>query len=233
MRKNIDSKNESISALKKKIIIRFAMLPIFLGILLFLPAGSIKFWEAWFYCIVLTAPMLFAVIYFLKKDPELLERRIKMKEKEKEQKAIIMLSSVIFLVGFIIPGLDYRFHWSEVPTFLVIAADAFVLLGYLVFLLVLKENSYASRIIEVDKEQKVISSGPYTIVRHPMYLGIMLIFLSTPIALGSFWALIPFILLPILLVFRILNEEKILLKELAGYKEYCQKTHYRLIPYIW
>jgi len=233
MKINTVSMNKNLSALKKKIIIRFAMLLIFLWIFFFLPAGSFKFWEAWIYCMVLVVPMIFAVVYFLKRDPELLERRIKLKEKGKEQKAIIMLSIAIFLIGFIIPGLDYRFHWSEVPAYLVIAADAFVLLGYLIFFLVLKENSYASRIIEVDKEQKVISTGPYAIVRHPMYSGVMLMFLLTPIALGSFWALIAFLPLPILLVCRILNEEKILLKELAGYKEYCQKVRYRLIPFIW
>lgn len=162
-----------------------------------------------------------------------MERRLKLKEREKEQKLIVMLSSVVFFIGFIIPGLDYRFHWSEVPAYLVIAADVFVLLGYLIVFLALKENMYASRVVEVDKEQKVISTGPYAIVRHPMYSGTILMFLSTPIALGSFWALIPSLLIPILIVYRILNEEKILLKELSGYKEYCRKTHYRLLPFIW
>lgn len=225
--------NKNLSELKKKIIIRFAMSPIFLGIFLFLPAGSFKFWEAWIYCMILLVPATFSVIYFLKRSPELLERRLKLKEREKEQKLIVMLSSVVFFIGFIIPGLDYRFHWSEVPAYLVIAADVFVLLGYLIVFLALKENMYASRVVEVDKEQKVISTGPYAIVRHPMYSGTILMFLSTPIALGSFWALIPSLLIPILIVYRILNEEKILLKELSGYKEYCRKTHYRLLPFIW
>jgi len=225
--------NKNLSALKKKIIIRLAMFLIFLGIFLFLPAGSFKFWEAWIYCMILLLPMTFVVIYFLKRAPELLERRLKLKEKEKEQKVIIRLSTAIFLIGFIIPGLDYRFNWSEVPVYFVIVADVFVLLGYLIVFLALKENMYASHIIEVDKDQKVISTGPYAMVRHPMYSGSILIYLSTPIALGSFWALIPFLLLPILIVFRILNEEKILLKELPGYNEYCQKTRYRLIPYVW
>lgn len=119
------------------------------------------------------------------------------------------------------------------PVCLVIAANVFVLLGYLIVFFAMRENKYASRIIEVEKGQKVISTGPYTIVRHPMYTGVVPMFLFTPIALGSFWALIPFLLFPILLVFRILNEEKVLLEELPGYKEYCQKIHYRLIPLIW
>ena len=225
--------NKNLSALKKKIITKFAMLPIFLGIFLFFPAGSFKFWEAWIYCAVLFLPMVFLVTYFLKKNPDLLERRSRWREKEKEQRVIIMLSSIIFLIGFIIPGLDYRFNWSEVPAYLVIMADTFVFLGYFIFFLVLKENSYASRIIEIKKGQKVISTGPYAVVRHPMYSGVMLMFLATPIALGSFWALIPFLSLPILLVFRILNEERVLLKEFAGYKEYYQKVRYRLIPFIY
>lgn len=225
--------NKNLSVLKKKIIIRFAMLPIFLGIFLFLPAGTFRFWEAWIYCLLLIVPWIFAVIYFLKRSPDLLERRMRSKEKEKEQKTIILLSSIVFLIGFAIPGLDHRFYWSEVPACLVIAANVFVLLGYLIVFFAMRENRYASRIIEVEKGQKVISTGPYAIVRHPMYTGVVPMFLFTPIALGSFWALIPFLFLPILLVFRILNEEKVLLKELPGYKEYCQKIHYRLIPLIW
>lgn len=225
--------NKNLSVLKKKIIIRFAMLPIFLGIFLFLPAGTFRFWEAWIYCLLLIVPWIFAVIYFLKRSPDLLERRMRSKEKEKEQKTIILLSSIVFLIGFAIPGLDHRFYWSEVPVCLVIAANVFVLLGYLIVFFAMRENRYASRIIEVEKGQKVISTGPYAIVRHPMYTGVVPMFLFTPIALGSFWALIPFLFLPILLVFRILNEEKVLLKELPGYKEYCQKIHYRLIPLIW
>ncbi len=225
--------NENISTLKKKVILRLAMLPIFLGLLLFLPAGTFRFWEAWIYCIILVILSTFATIYFLKRSPGLVARRMKSKEKEKEQKIIVMFSSAVLLIGFITSGLDHRFHWSEVPVYLVIAANVFVLLGYLIVVLTMRENEYASRIIEVEKGQKVISTGPYAIVRHPMYSGTVPLLLFTPIALGSFWALIPFLFLPILLVFRILNEEKVLLKELPGYKEYYQKTRYRLIPLIW
>jgi protein-S-isoprenylcysteine O-methyltransferase Ste14 len=209
------------------------MFPVFMGIFFFLPAGSLKFWEAWAYSLILFPLMIFAVFYFLKRDPELLERRIKMKEKEREQKAIITVSSVIFLIGFLIPGFDYRFGWSHVPTYLVIVSDVLVLLGYLIFLFVLRENSYASRIVEVEENQKVITTGPYAIVRHPMYSGVLIMLLATPLALGSSWAMATVIPLPFLLVGRILNEEKVLLKELPGFKKYCQKTRYRLIPFVW
>lgn len=209
------------------------MVPIFMGLMLFLPAGSLDYWQAWIYCGVLFIPVSFVVFYFLKKDPELLERRMRMREKEEKQKTIIKIAYIFFFIGFIIPGLDHRYHWSNVPVLLVIVANAIVLSGYILVFFVLRENSYASRIIEVEKGQKVITTGPYAIVRHPMYLGVLLMYLSTPLALGSYWALIFFLPLLPLIVVRLLNEEEVLLRELPGYKEYCQKTRYRLIPFIW
>jgi protein-S-isoprenylcysteine O-methyltransferase Ste14 len=225
--------NATLSKLKKKVLIRFIMVPIFMGLMLFLPAGSLDYWQAWIYCGVLFIPVSFVVIYFLKKDPELLERRLRMREKEEKQKTIIKIAYIFFFIGFIIPGLDHRYHWSNVPVLLVIVANAIVLSGYILVFFVLRENSYASRIIEVEKGQKVITTGPYAIVRHPMYLGVLLMYLSTPLALGSYWALIFFLPLLPLIVVRLLNEEEVLLRELPGYKEYCQKTRYRLIPFIW
>ena len=222
-----------IPGLKKQVILRFIMAPIFLGLMLFLPAGSLDFWQAWIYCGVLIIPVSFVVFYFLKYDPELLERRMRMKEKEEKQKTIVKLGIIIFFIGFIIPGLDYRYHWSNVPVYLVIAANAFVLAGYIFIFLVLRENSYASRIIEVEKGQHVITTGPYAIVRHPMYLGVLVMYLFTPLALGSYWAIIFFLPLIPLLVSRLLNEEELLLRELPGYGEYCQKMKYHLIPFIW
>ena len=137
------------------------------------------------------------------------------------------------LIGFSLPGLDFRFGWSEVPVTVVLAADGIIFLGYLIFSLTLRENSYASRVVEVEKEQTVISTGPYAIVRHPMYLGILLIYLFTPIALGSYLAVSVFFLFVPLLVYRIRNEEEVLVRELPGYSEYRKKTRYRLIPFVW
>lgn len=233
MNKEGEMNQQEIKALKKKIVIRFSLIPLFLGLIILLPAWTLKFWQAYTYLVVLVVPMIFALLYFLKKDPKFLERRTRVKEKEKQQKLLSILSTAIFLAGFIIPGLDHRFAWSDVPIYIVITADIMVLLGYLIILFVFKQNSYASCIIEVNENQKVISTGLYGVVRHPMYLGVLIMFLPTPIALGSYWALIPFAVLPVLLILRILNEEKVLSNNLQGYKEYCQKTRFRLIPYIW
>jgi protein-S-isoprenylcysteine O-methyltransferase Ste14 len=137
------------------------------------------------------------------------------------------------MAAFIIPGLDRRFGWSDIPPEVIIATDAVILGGYLIIFMVFRENSYASRIVEIDKGHKVITTGLYSVVRHPMYLGVLIMYLPTPLALGSYWGLIPMALLPVALVFRILNEEKVLKENLEGYNEYCLKTKYRLIPYIW
>jgi len=216
-----------------KVLIRFVLVIILIGLILFLPAGSIKFWEAWAYMGILFTPMIFVLIYLLKKDPELLERRMKIKEKEEPQKVFVKLSILVFFIAFIIPGFDYRFEWSEVPFIVIIIADLFIFIGYLLFFLVLKENTYASRIIEVEKGQKVISTGPYAIIRHPMYVAVLTMHILSPLALGSYWAVLAILPLPVLVIFRIKSEEKILIDELPGYREYTQKVKYRLIPYIW
>ncbi len=216
-----------------KVLIRFVLAIIVLVLIFFLPAGSIKFWEAWVYMGILFTPMIFVLIYLLKKDPELLERRMKMKEKEEPQKVFVKLSILVFLTAFIIPGFDYRFEWSEVPFVVIIIADLFIFIGYLLFFLVLKENTHASRIIEVGKGQKVISTGPYAIIRHPMYVAVLMMYILSPLALGSYWAVLAVLPLPALIILRIKNEEKILIDKLSGYREYTQKVKYRLIPYIW
>jgi len=222
-----------MKSLIKKIITRFSLVPIVLLLLILIPAGTLIYWQVYLYITILVVPMIFVLFYFLKNDPLFLERRTKAKEKEKEQIIIQIVFSFIFLSGFVIPGFDKRFGWSDVPIYIVIIADIVILLGYLLIFFVFKQNSYASRIVEVEKNQKVISTGLYGFVRHPMYIGVIIMFVPTPIALGSYWGLIPMSTILVALVFRITNEEKVLSKDLPGYKDYCQKTRYRMIPYVW
>jgi len=224
---------QEMKSLIKKILKRFSLVPIVLGLLILVPAGTFNFWQVYVYIGILVIPMIFVLFYFLKNDPLFLERRTRAREKEKAQKIIQIVFSLIFLSGFVIPGLDKRFGWSDIPINIVLITDIIVLFGYLLIFFVFRQNSYASRVVEVDKSQKVITTGLYSIVRHPMYLGVLIMYIPTPVALGSYWGLIPMATIPLAIVFRILNEEKVLSKDLAGYKEYCQKTRYRLIPLIW
>ena len=224
---------QEMKSLIKKIIIRFSLVPIVLGLFILVPAGTINYWQVYVYIAVLVVPMIFVLFYFLQNDPIFLERRTKAKEKEKVQIIIQIVFTFILLSGFVIPGFDKRFGWSDIPIYIVIIADIVILFGYLIIFFVFKQNSYASRVVEVEKSQKVISTGLYGFVRHPMYIGVIIMFIPTPIALGSYWGLIPMVTIPLAIVFRILNEEKVLCKDLPGYKEYCQKTRYRLIPFIW
>lgn len=224
---------EEQKKLRRKIALLFPVVLLVLGLVLFVPAGTLYYWEAWVYCAALLVPFVFVVTYLLRKDPELLARRIQLREKESAQKRIIRASSLIFFISFLIPGLDHRFGWSDIPAGVVLAANALVMLGYALVFLVFRENTYASRVVEVEESQKVISTGPYALVRHPMYLGTCIMFLATPVALGSYWALPAFLTLPIVLVYRIKNEEEVLLRELSGYREYTQNVKYRLIPFIW
>jgi len=218
---------------RKAILLKFGLaFPVVL-LFFFLPAGTIYYWQAWLYCLALFAPMTYLLYYFLKHDPAFLVRRMQFKEREKEQKAIVKVMYLVFLVAFLIPGLDRRFGWSDVPVPIVFAANVVVFLSYLFIFWVFRVNSYASRIIEVVKEQKVISAGPYALVRHPMYLGMALMLLATPAALGSYWAYLIFLPMPLFIVPRLLNEEKVLKRDLPGYKEYCEKTRYRLLPCVW
>lgn len=204
---------------------------IVMSVVLFLPAGSLRYWEAWILWSGFSVLTLFITIYFLKKDPQLLSRRMKYKEKETARKPPAIFN--LYFLCYIIPGLDFRFHWSTVPVWVVITSNAVVFLGYLFIILVFKENSYASTVIQVEKGQRVITTGPYAVVRHPMYMGLILMMLFTPLALGSYWAIIPSLLCIPMNVFRILGEEEVLLRDLPGYKEYCLRTRYRLIPLIW
>lgn len=205
---------------------------VIMGLVLFLPAGSLKFWQAWIWWSIILVLMLFTTIYFSKKDPGLLSRRMKVKEKE-PQPVIVQVLSFLTMLTFIFPGFDYRFHWSAMPVWLVIAADIMVILGYILIIVVFRENSYASTVIQVEKEQQVISTGPYAMVRHPMYTGLLIMMLFTPIALGSYWALIFALLFIPTTVYRIKKEEATLSRELSGYTEYLLKTRYCLIPLVW
>lgn len=235
MSENNDDMGESanLKSLKRTVFFRLALFVVIMGLMFFLPAGTIKYWAAWIYIGIIIFPMLLVFRYFIKRDPELLERRMRHREKEKEQKLIIRLSGLYFFAAFVLPGFDYRFGWSDVSGYIIILADIVILIGYFIFALVLRENSFASRIIEVEEDQKVISTGPYSIVRHPMYSGVLIMYLLSPVALASYWAVIPASLLLPLIIFRVINEEKVLIHELKGYKEYKQKVKYRIIPGIW
>ncbi len=196
-------------------------------------AGTFDYWQAWVLLGILVSLSASAFGYLSRHSPELLERRGRMREKEPEQRRVIMLSFIPSVAAFLLPGLDRRWGWSHVPTAFVVAADLLVVLGCALYVLVLRENRYASRTIATEPGQQVTTTGPYAQVRHPMYVAMMIIYVGTPLALGSFWAMIPAALIVPILVTRILNEEKLLERDLAGYREYTKKTRYRLLPGIW
>jgi protein-S-isoprenylcysteine O-methyltransferase Ste14 len=216
-----------------KVLSRFLLGFVILVILIFVPAGTIDFLNGWLFVAGLLIPMTFALFYLLFKDPELLEKRVNLKEKEEAQKKYVKLSILLFIIAYIIPGLDYRYHWSSVPIWLVIISFILMIGGYLMFIIVMLQNRYASRVIEIQNEQKLIDTGLYSIVRHPMYLAATILYLSSALVLGSVYTLVPMSVLPLLLAFRIINEEKVLLTGLPGYKEYTMRVKYRMIPFIW
>lgn len=203
------------------------------GLLLFLPAGTLAYPNAWLFIALLFIPMIILGVFLFIKSPELLKRRLDSKEKEKTQKGVVALSALLFLGGFIVAGLDFRFSWSEMPVWALILASAVLLTSYALYAEVMRENVYLSRTVKVESSQKVIDTGLYAIVRHPMYAVTIWLFLSIPIVLGSLYALLCFIPYPIIIAIRILNEEKLLSKELDGYTEYKKKVKYRLIPFVW
>lgn len=214
-------------------IFKFLLGIILIGLLIFLPAGTIHFVNGWIFMGVLFIPMLIAGIIMMIKNPKLLKSRLDVKEKQKEQGVLIKLSGLMFIAGFILAGLDYRYNWLAIPPLVTYIAIGVFLLSYLMWAEVLKENTYLSRTIKVEEDQKVIDTGLYGIVRHPMYTATLLLFLSMPLVLGSLISFFVFLLYPILIVFRIIYEEKLLEKELKGYTEYKKKVKYRLIPFIW
>ena len=205
---------------------------ILLALMLFLPAGTFLYTGAWIFLSVLFVPMLILGILLFFKSPKLLEKRLNSKEKEAAQKGVVALSALMFPLGFVLSALDFRFGWSDVPLWLVILSSILFLLGYAMYAEVMRENAYLSRTIRVEENHKLVSCGLYGIVRHPMYLATLFMFLPIPLILGSFYGLIPFIFYPVIIVLRIIGEEKLLTRELSGYIEYKKKVKYRLIPFI-
>lgn len=208
-----------------------------LTVLLFVPAGTWRFWQGWLYIGLMSGFWTYFFVDLLKSDPQLLERRMQRRETEPEQKLLLRLVSVILFGAFLLAGVDFRFGWSRglgsVPVALVLAGQVIVVAGYWLVFWTMKVNSFASRIIQVEAQQTVIDRGPYAWVRHPMYLGMALSALALPLALGSYIALPLFALLPLLLGYRLVHEERTLCRDLAGYAEYCQRARYRLLPWVW
>ena len=214
-------------------IIKFLLGIILVGLLIFIPAGTIKFYNGILFMIILFVPMFIAGIIMMLKSPSLLKERLNVKEREKEQQLVVKLSGLMFIVGFILAGLNYRFNLFKMPNIIVILASIMFIISYILYAEILRENMYLLRTIKVNKEQKLIDTGLYKIVRHPMYLITIPLFLSMPLILDSLISFIVFLIYPILIIIRINNEEKVLEKDLKGYKEYQKKVKYRLIPYIW
>ncbi len=216
-----------------KAVSKFILGVLLVGLLLFIPAGSLEYWNAWVFMGILFIPMFIGSIILLFKNPMLLKLRLDAREKESEQKQVILLSGLMFLTGFIVAGLNYRFSWIVIPDIVVIISIISFIISYILYAEVLRENTFLSRTIGVQKNQKVIDTGFYSIVRHPMYSITLIMFLSMPLILGSIISFIIFLIYPFIIVKRIKNEEKVLEKDLDGYKEYKKRVKYKLIPFIW
>ena len=213
--------------------LKFSLGAVLVGLLIFLPAGTFAYFNGWLFMGILFVPMFLAGLVMMAKNPKLLESRLDAKEKETEQSLVVKLSGLMFLAGFIVAGLGVRFGWYMLPKPVVIASAVVFLIAYILYAEVLKENTYLSRTIEVQEGQKVIDTGLYGIVRHPMYSVTLLLFLSMPLVLGSIYSFVIFLVYPFIIAKRIKHEEKFLEKELNGYTEYKKKVKYRLIPFIW
>ena len=214
-------------------IAKFALGVILIGTLLFLPAGTLDYSLGWLLMGILFIPMFIAGLVMMAKNPALLRSRLNAKEKQREQSIAVKLSGLMFLVGFILAGLSYRFGWLMLPRWVSILGAVLFLISYALYAEVLRENTWLSRTIEVQEGQQVVSTGLYGIVRHPMYAVTLVLFLSMPLVLGSALAFIVFLAYPFIIMKRIRNEEEVLARELNGYPEYMQKVRWRLIPFIW
>ena len=223
--------------LKVKLLInaltKFTCGLLLVGLLIFLPAGTLYYTGGWLFLGLLFVPMLIAGFVMLFKSPEFLAKRLDAKEKQATQKGVLAFSGLMFIGGFVVAGLDHRFGWSHMPAWVTITASVLFLAAYALYAEVMRENAYLSRTIKVEEGQKVVDTGLYGIVRHPMYMATVLLFLMMPIILGSWYSLIVFAFYPAIIIVRLKDEEKLLTRELPGYTEYKQKVKYRLIPFIW
>ena len=214
-------------------LIKFLLGLVLVGAMIFLPAGTLSYINGWLFISLLFVPIFFLGIILFLKAPKLLEKRLDGKEKEKTQKGVVALSGLLFFVGFIVAGLDFRFGWSAIPTSCVVIAAVILIISYALYAEVMRENAYLSRTIEVQEGQKVVDTGLYGIVRHPMYAVTIWLFLSIPVVLGSWWSLLCFLPYIPIIIIRIINEEKVLESGLEGYSEYKKRVKYRIIPFIW
>ena len=223
-------------SLATKALLSVVLLGVIIGVVIFVAAGTLHYWQAWVYLLIFTGISFLTTIYLINNDPDLLKRRLRggpTAETRTSQRVIMAFTSLGFISLLVVPGLDRRFGWSSVPVYEVIVGDTLVTIGFYFIFLVYRENTYTSATIEIAADQKVIDSGPYALVRHPMYASTLLYLLGTPLSLGSYWGLVPFVVIVPFLLWRIFDEEKMLIGELAGYGQYQQRVRYRLIPGVW
>jgi len=206
---------------------------ILIAALIFIPAGTLNFWQGWLFLGTLFIPMICVMFFMFKYERRLLEKRINAKEKRPEQAWIQAVNTILVIVMAVIAGLDHRFSWSRMPVWSVLTSAVLMLAGYIMFIKIMLYNEYASRTIEIQRGQKLISTGPYAVIRHPMYTAGIFLYIFVPLTLGSLWALIPMLFLPFTLMLRVIDEEKALIKGLKGYKQYMKKVKYRLMPGVW
>jgi protein-S-isoprenylcysteine O-methyltransferase Ste14 len=226
----------AVKNLNAKAWLALIVLAVAMGFLLFVPAGTVHYWQAWMYLSIFTGASALITVYLMRRDPALLERRMSggpMAEKQRAQKFIMLCTSIGFIALLVVPAFDHRFGWSTIPFGGVVFGDVLVAIGFYFIFLVYRENTFTSATIEVAENQKVISTGPYAIVRHPMYASASLYLLGTPLALGSYWAFIAIAAMIPFLIWRLLDEERFLAKNLSGYDEYRRQVRHRLVPYLW
>ena len=214
-------------------LVKFTCGLLLVGVLVFLPAGTLCYTYGWLLIGLLFVPMLVAGFVMLAKSPEFLKKRLDAKERQATQKGVVALSGLMFIAGFVVAGLDYRYGWSKMPVAVTVAASVLFLLAYILYAEVMRENAYLSRTVKVEEGQTVVDTGLYSIVRHPMYMATILLFLMIPVVLGSWYALIIFAFYPAIIIVRLKDEEELLTRELPGYAAYKQKVKYRIIPFIW